>query len=68
MNPNRLIDYHFNRGRVEDFNNYTCSNRWYSPQEAKVIMFPACIEHYVEDNMSDEDRISIAFNTKFDNE
>lgn len=66
MNPNRLTEYHFDNNRVENFNSYTCTNRWYTPQEAKLIMFPACIEHYVEGNMSDEDRISIAFNTKLD--
>ena len=36
----------------------------HSPQEGKILMFPSWVYHYVEANMSEEDRISIAFNTK----
>ena len=68
VNPNRLTEYHFDSDRVENFNSHTCSCRWYDPQEAKIIIFPACLEHYVGGNMSSEDRISIAFNTKLDKE
>ena len=32
------------------------------PQEKMIIIFPAVLEHYVEPNLSNEDRISIAFN------
>ena len=68
MNPNRLTEYHFDSNRVENYSSCTSSSRWYDPQVAKMIIFPACVEHYVEGNNSDEDRISIAFNTKLDNE
>jgi len=34
------------------------------PQEGKIILFPSWAYHYVEPNMSNEDRISFAFNTK----
>jgi uncharacterized protein (TIGR02466 family) len=36
----------------------------HSPQEGKIILFPSWAYHYVEPNMSDEDRIAFAFNTK----
>ena len=67
-NPNKLNEYHFDNDRVDSYNNYTSSYRWYDPKESKVIMFPASLEHYVEGHTVDEDRISIAFNTKLDNE
>lgn len=35
------------------------------PQEKKLLLFPGWIEHEVEQNLSNEDRISIAFNTCF---
>ena len=67
-NPNKLIEYHFDRDRVNSFNHYTSSSRWYEPKQSKLIMFPASLEHYVEGHTADEDRVSIAFNTKLDYE
>ena len=67
-NPNKLNEYHFDKDRVNSFNNYTSSYHWYEPKQSKLIIFPASLEHYVEGHMADEDRISIAFNTKLDNE
>lgn len=34
----------------------------FSPQEGTIVLFPSHLEHLVEPNESDEDRISIAFN------
>ena len=34
----------------------------YSPKEKEVIFFPSILPHFVEPNLSQEDRISIAFN------
>ena len=37
--------------------------RWFfSPEPGDVLIFPSYLNHYVEPNLSDEDRISIAFN------
>jgi uncharacterized protein (TIGR02466 family) len=33
-----------------------------SPEENNIVLFPSWLEHYVNDNKSDEDRISISFN------
>ena len=65
VNPCRTHDYHFNQDTVEEYNNYTFSGYYHIPQSGKLIMFPASIEHFVDGNTTDEDRISIAFNTKF---
>jgi uncharacterized protein (TIGR02466 family) len=32
------------------------------PKENNIVLFPSWVEHYVNDNKSDEDRISISFN------
>ena len=37
--------------------------RWFfSPEPGDVLIFPSYLDHYVEPNLSDEDRISISFN------
>jgi uncharacterized protein (TIGR02466 family) len=39
------------------------SNQWaYEPKEKAIIIFPSWLEHLVEPNQSDEERISISFN------
>jgi len=35
------------------------------PQVGNVILFPSCLQHEVERNESNEDRISISFNSEF---
>jgi len=32
------------------------------PQNLLLLLFPSWLEHYVEQNMSDESRISLSFN------
>jgi hypothetical protein len=44
-------------------NNFTSSFWSYGPVAGDLIIFPAYLSHFVESNMSVEDRISIAFNT-----
>lgn len=55
VNPSVRSDGHFIR-----VPNYSVN-----PQPLACIMFPSWLEHYVEPNQSDEDRISISFNTNF---
>lgn len=42
------------------------TNLWaevhFTPQEGRLILFPAYLEHSVDPNMSDNDRISLSFN------
>ena len=45
-----------------EFNSGTC---YEPPQPGKLVIFPSWITHYVKSNLNKEDRISIAFNTKF---
>ena len=36
------------------------------PKEGSMLVFPAYLDHKVEPNKSDEDRISISFNIEID--
>jgi len=51
-----------------EFNEYTSMVWNISPDLGDLVIFPSWMSHYVEPNMSDEDRISLSFNTAlFDN-
>jgi uncharacterized protein (TIGR02466 family) len=56
--------YMYNLGLIGKLpkNNVFLRQWQYTPKEGLLLMFPSWLEHYVEPNESDEDRISIAFN------
>ena len=41
---------------------------FFYPKEGKILIFPSSLSHQVEENKSDEDRISYSFNIKLINE
>jgi uncharacterized protein (TIGR02466 family) len=53
--PNDIIEH----------NEATCSKWFVEPEESKILFFPSWVEHEVGQNLSEEDRISIAFNLIF---
>jgi uncharacterized protein (TIGR02466 family) len=64
-NPCNLFSYFFDNKDVINFTDYN-SSVWRIPaKNNKLIIFPSWLEHGVEPNMSDENRISLSFNTKF---
>jgi uncharacterized protein (TIGR02466 family) len=50
----------------EDYKKDTCYYHSYHcyPTEGRMIVFPSHLEHYVDFNKSDEDRISVSFNIR----
>lgn len=52
---------------MNNYNHFTAHSWTYDPRPNMVVMFPSWIEHNVDQNLSDEDRISIAFNTYISN-
>ena len=46
----------------KDVNEHNFGIYWTQPEVGKLIIFPSFLEHYVEQNLSDDMRISIAFN------
>ena len=41
---------------------------FFPPTEGRILIFPACLEHYVNFNKSNEDRISVSFNIRLSDE
>lgn len=62
LNPSKLQQYHVKEEYVESFDGILASTWSVDAEIGKLLIFPAWLEHYVEPNRSDEDRISIAFN------
>lgn len=55
--------YHIN-GNIDSYTNFTSSVYRVTPKKGKLVIFPSWLEHYVEPNTTDTDRISISFNTR----
>lgn len=62
--PATNIPYHLPGLIIDQLGNSNSGNVFHYPQPGKMIMFPSWISHYVEPNLLDDDRISIAFNLK----
>lgn len=63
-NPVANAQYHFHQKHLKEYNQNNSLFCHQVPQPGKMIVFPSYAEHYVEPNLSKEDRISISFNTK----
>lgn len=58
------LDYWHMKSDEHYIHNEITSNIWHiSPENGKIVLFPSWTGHYVEPNESEEDRISISFNT-----
>ena len=52
------------QGTTDDtLNKYNAETIYYKSEEKLLILFPGYLRHVVRPNMSNEDRISMAFNT-----
>ena len=64
MNPINEHNYTIRQENISEFN-YFNSNEWHvQPEKGFLIIFPSWLNHLVLPNESDEDRISVAFNTQ----
>lgn len=63
FNPLKVHKFFFSEEYINNYNNFTSSIWNYDPEPCKLILFPSWIEHSVDQNLSDSDRISISFNT-----
>ena len=63
-NPEEYRNYQLNESYSNIIKNIFNQKSSYqiSPQEGKIILFPSHLDHSVDKNFSDEDRISISFN------
>ena len=51
-----------NENAIGSFTEFSSSSTTVDAENSKLIIFPSWLEHYVEPNRSDQERISIAFN------
>ena len=45
-------------------NSFNSLEYYVNPKEMDLIIFPSSLFHYVDQNLSDEERISLSFNIK----
>lgn len=50
--------------KFKSFNTFNSSEYWIEPKEMDLIIFPSSLSHYVKPNLSNQERISLAFNIK----
>lgn len=62
--PTNVQDMAIPRTYISEDNMYTASRMHIPPKTGLLVAFPAWLTHYVEPNRTDEDRISIAINTR----
>jgi len=61
-NPLWWIEYMLPMGQLRELNPYNSSECFSIPQKGQILMFPSWLRHYVKQNNSHEDRISLSFN------
>lgn len=66
-NPDKTKDLLWNQEWFKELNNENCGTFHITPKSGLLVLFPAWLEHSVEMNTFDEDRISLSFNTKIEN-
>lgn len=47
----------------EELNDFNSGCKWFAPVQGRLILFPSTLEHDVEKNETDIERISLSFNT-----
>tara|TARA_B110000483_G_scaffold217647_1_gene270237 strand:+ start:891 stop:1463 length:573 start_codon:yes stop_codon:yes gene_type:complete len=62
MHPVAAQQYVINSDIINEYNKFTSADISVEPEVGKLIIFPSWLVHYVQNNLDDSDRISIAFN------
>ena len=68
--PNNFESFLENKSYDDDFKKSNFSDECYHcyPTEGRMIVFPSHLQHHVQENKSNEDRISVSFNIRLSNE
>ena len=63
-NPSGFEDFDTLESYTQEFKNQTnfYNTYFFTPTEGRILVFPAHLNHHVEPNESNEDRISVSFN------
>ncbi len=65
LTPFSIYDRCLEDYMIDSYTEYNSSTYTFIPQEGKLLLFPSWLEHKVEPNETDMDRISIAFNSGY---
>ena len=68
--PNNFESFLENKSYIDDFKkSYFIDDSYHCyPTEGRMIVFPSHLQHHVQENKSNEDRISVSFNIRLSNE
>jgi uncharacterized protein (TIGR02466 family) len=66
MHPVAAQQYVMDSDIIDQYNKFTSVDVSVIPEPGKLIIFPSWLVHYVQNNLDDTDRISIAFNVKIE--
>ena len=66
--PNNFESFLENKSYDEDFkkSNFIDDSYHCYPTEGRMIVFPSHLQHHVQENKSNQDRISVSFNIRLD--
>jgi uncharacterized protein (TIGR02466 family) len=64
VNPSQLLEFALPEMASSEYGMFNASRIQVAPEPKKLIAFPAWIQHFVNPNASETERISIAFNAK----
>ena len=67
VNLKYINEFFWRENILEDFSTTNSTTQTFSPKPNTLLLFPPWIDHKVEINKTDEERISIAFNTMLQN-
>lgn len=62
MHPVATQQYVMDTEIIDDYNKFTSTDMSVTPSPGKLVIFPSWLVHYVQNNLDNSDRISIAFN------
>lgn len=62
MHPVAAQQYVMDPSIIDQYNKFTSIDMSVIPEPGKLILFPSWLVHYVQNNLDNTDRISIAFN------
>jgi uncharacterized protein (TIGR02466 family) len=60
--PSIAQQYFLDQNLISDYTEFNAASWSVLPETGKLIIFPSWLEHYVEPNLENQERISIAFN------
>jgi uncharacterized protein (TIGR02466 family) len=66
MHPVAAQQYVMDPDIIDQYNKFTSTDMSVVPSPGKLVLFPSWLVHYVENNLDDTDRISIAFNIEIE--